>query len=187
MKRNVLIAIVAVLGAVALTMLLYRWPASDSGPLSVEAATARRMWSSMDNSSERKHELRVLEDSLKQNPDHAPILLRMAQVSRELGKGEEALQHLREAVKVDPKNREARLELGRALFEAGDVEGAIRETEDLLKLDPSNTDGLYNLGAIYGNIGQEDRAREFWRKAVAIAPESESGHRARNALEQIGG
>lgn len=187
MRRNALIAIVGALGAVALSLLLYRWPAGDAGPLSAEAAAARRMWSNVDTSSERQHELKALEGSLKQNPDHAPILLRMAQVSKELGKPDEALNHLREAVKVDPKNREARLELGRALFEAGDVEGAIRETEQLLELDPSNTDGLYNMGAIYGNIGQEDRAREYWKKAVAIAPDSESGRRAKDALKQIGG
>ena len=57
----------------------------------------------------------------------------------------------------------------------------------LLELDPANVDGLYNLGAIYGNLGQDDRARQYWRKAAATAPDSESGRRAREALKQIGG
>jgi tetratricopeptide (TPR) repeat protein len=103
-----------------------------------------------------------------------------------MGKPAEAVRHLQEAVRVDPKNPEARLELGRALFDTGDVKGAIRETEALLKLDPANLDGMYNLGAIYGNLGQTDRAREYWRQAAAINPDSESGRRAKEALRQIG-
>ena len=145
------------------------------------------MWSSVDNPRESEHELKALETSLKENPDHAPILLRMAQVSRDLGKKDEALRHLQEAVRIDPKNSAARLELGRALFESGDVEGAIRETQALLDFDPLNIDALYNMGAIYGNIGQDARAREYWTKAVAVDPDSESAHRAANALKQIGG
>jgi tetratricopeptide (TPR) repeat protein len=186
MKRSVLIGIAAALSTLAISVLIYQSRTSQSSGLPDDAAMARRMWETMDNPSGNELELKTLESSLKKHPEHIPILLRMAQVSRELGKREEALDHLREALKVDPKNREARLELGRVLFEAGDVDGAIRETEQLLELDPSSTDALYNLGAIYGNIGREDRAREYWTKAVARAPDSESGRRAKNALDQLG-
>ena len=185
MKRSVLIGIIAVLSSLAIATLIYQSRSTESHALSDDAETARQMWETVDKPLAPERELEDLENSLTRNPEHIPILLRMAQVSRELGNQEEALDHLRKALKVDPKNREARLELGRALFEAGDVDGAIRETEQLLKLDPSSTDGLYNLGAIYGNIGQEDRAREYWTKAVAIAPDSESGQRSKNALDQL--
>ncbi|HET9220116.1 MAG TPA: tetratricopeptide repeat protein [Terriglobia bacterium] len=186
MKRGVLIGIIAVLSSLAITTLIYQSRNTDADALSDDAATARHMWETLDTPPAPERELEDLRNSLKRNPEHVPILLRMAQVSRELGNREEALENLRKALQVDSKNREARLELGRVLFEAGDVDGAIRETEQLLKLDPSSTDGLYNLGAIYGNIGQKDRAREYWTKAVAIAPDSESGQRARNALDQLG-
>ena len=73
------------------------------------------------------------------------------------------------------------------LFETGDIDGAIHETEQLLEIDPLNIDGLYNLGAIYGNLGKDELARQYWTKAAAVDPTSESSKRARRALEQIGG
>jgi tetratricopeptide (TPR) repeat protein len=181
-----ILVIAASLLSLAAGLILLRPGANPSTPSAGEGA-AERMWASVFNSTESEHELKALETTLRQNPDHAPILLRMAQISRELGKREESLRHLQQAVKVDPKNKEARLELGRALFESGDVDGAIRETQQLLEIDPSNIDGLYNLGAIYGNLGQNDRAREYWRKAVAVDPGSEGSRRAEDALKQIGG
>jgi tetratricopeptide (TPR) repeat protein len=187
MKRYLLMAIFTVPIVAALSALVLRQSESMTSGPSMDSA-ARRMWASVgDSSATNEHELKVLETTLKQNPDHAPILVRMAQLSRDLGNHDTALRHLQEAVKADPKNRDARLELGRALFESGDVEGAIRETQQLLELDPRNVDGLYNLGAIYGNLGQDDRAREYWNKAVAADPESEGAERARSALKQIGG
>ncbi len=191
MKRRLLMGICSAIALGAVYMAFYhRQPAPVRSAGFADEGAARRLWANAENSPsarEQEHELRVLETSLKQNPDHAPILVRMAQVSRDLGKPAESLRHLQEAVKADPKNPAARLELGRALFESGDVQGAIRETEQLIRLDPGNTDGLYNLGAIYGNLGQDDRAREYWKKAVSIDPDSESGRRAQNALKQLGG
>jgi Flp pilus assembly protein TadD len=135
--------------------------------------------------SASEQELDSLRRGLEENPSHVPILVRLAQVSRETGKTKESLEYLRQAVAADPKNREATLELGRALFEAGDVGAALRETSRLLEDDPSNVDALYNLGAIYGNLGQDERARDYWNKAVRIAPESESGRLAANGLKQL--
>jgi tetratricopeptide (TPR) repeat protein len=187
MNRRLVIWICGTLALLAVTAGAYRRFAGAEPDRGLgESIDANDLWRVV-NPPKREEELKSLEGSLKQNPDHAPILLRMAQLKRDMGKLPEAVEHLREAVKADPKNRDARLELGRLLFDTGDVQGAIRETEQLLELDPANVDGLYNLGAIYGNLGQDDRARQYWRKAAATAPDSESGRRAREALKQIGG
>ena len=189
MNKRLMIWICATLALLAATAGAYRrFSTSEPDRPADTANQARDLWiRAVNSSSDREHELKALQSSLKQNPDHSPILLRMAQVKREIGKIPEAVAHLREAVKADPKNRDARLELGRMLFETGDVDGAIRETEQLLEIDPLNIDGLYNLGAIYGNLGKDELARQYWRKAAAVDPDSESSQRARKALEQIGG
>ena len=135
--------------------------------------------------ADRERELKSLQHDLAQNPAHAPILLRLAELSRESGKIDKSVEYLRQAVTEDPKNHDALLEFGRVLFDTGDVPGAIRETTRLLDADPSNVDALYNLGAIYGNLGQDDRARQYWKKAVAVAPESESGRKAAGGLQQL--
>ena len=188
MNKRLMIWICATLALLAATAGAYRrFAAAEPDRPSSQANQARDSWIKAVNSSDREHELKALERSLKQNPGHAPFLLRMAQVKREAGNISEAVAHLREAVKTDPKNQDARLELGRMLFETGDVDGAIRETEQLLEIDPLNIDGLYNLGAIYGNLGKDELARQYWRKAAAVDPNSEGSQRARRALEQIGG
>jgi Flp pilus assembly protein TadD len=135
--------------------------------------------------SEREHEIKALQGELEKNPDHVPILLRLAQVSRNSGKLNDSVRYLKDAVTQAPKSVEANLELGRALFETGDVGGSIQATERVLELDPAHVDALYNLGAIYGNLSQDDRARPYWEKAVSLAPNSESGRRAKENLVKL--
>ena len=187
MKRPLLIVIVTVPALLAVSAAVFRQSSGADMPLpSRDKGDARRLWeAAVEGTTSNQHELKALEASLKQNPGHAPILVRMAQVSMQLGNREQAIRHLQEAVASEPRNRDARLELGRALFESGDVEGAIRETKRLLEIDPYSTDGLYNLGAIYANLGQDDRAREYWTKAVSIDPDSEGAQRPRDALAQL--
>ncbi|MBI3683712.1 MAG: tetratricopeptide repeat protein [Acidobacteria bacterium] len=135
--------------------------------------------------ADRIHEKISLEEQLKKNPGHAPILLRLAELSKESGKPDEAASHLRELLRNEPKNVEARLELGRTLYESGDVHGAIEQTKLVLEQDPGHVDALYNLGAIYGNLNQDAKAREYFTRAAAAAPDSESGRRAKESLKQL--
>jgi len=133
------------------------------------------------------HELAALEESLRQSPNHVPILLRLAEMKHQAGKTAEAITHLQAAVKAEPANVDARLELGRLLFEEKDVDGALQVTDAILKSDPNNVDALYNIGAIYGNLGKEEMAREYWSRAIAAAPDSESGRKAKAGMEQLRG
>src|SRR5215469_5861109 len=67
------------------------------------------------------HEKAFLEDELTKKPGHAPVLLRLAQVEREMGKLPEARKHLEQAVTGTENVIEARLELSRVCYEMGDV------------------------------------------------------------------
>ncbi|MEO5923695.1 MAG: tetratricopeptide repeat protein [Bryobacteraceae bacterium] len=132
------------------------------------------------------HEKASLEEELRKNPGHPPILLRLAELASSEGKAPDAIRYLRQAVEADPKNADARLELGRALHDTGDIEGAIKETTQLVKDHPDNVDGLYNLGAIYANQGKNDLARQYWNQAVVAGPASESGVKAKDGLAKLG-
>ena len=85
------------------------------------------------------HELAALEESLRQSPNHVPILLRLAEMKHQAGKTAEAITHLQAAVKAEPANVDARLELGRLLFEEKDVDGALQVTDAILKSDPTTS------------------------------------------------
>jgi len=131
-----------------------------------------------------EHELKALGEQLKRKPGHAPVLFRMAELERAAGRHTEAVVHLRELLKAEPMNSEALLELGRSLYESGDVQAALAETRKLVEKEPNNVDALYNLGAIYGNLNDLDSARRYWSQAVKASPSSDSGLRAKNALDQ---
>ncbi len=134
-----------------------------------------------------EHELKELAVQLQKKPGHIPVLLRMAQLEREKGSLDDAVGHLREAVKGEPSSQDAHLELGRALYERKDINGAISETEKVLELNPKQVDALYNMGAIYANLGNAERARSYWSKAVAADPNADSSRKAREALKKLGG
>jgi tetratricopeptide (TPR) repeat protein len=137
------------------------------------------------STADQEHELAGLKDQLKKNPNHTPVLLRMAEVARGLGKTSESMDYLTQAIAGDPGNVEARLELGRELFEAGKVDKAIEVTKQILEKKPGNADALYNLGAIYGNLGQDEIAGQYFQKAVASDPNSSSGQKAKKGLETL--
>jgi len=133
------------------------------------------------------HELKELAVQLQRKPGHTPVLMRMAQIEREKGKLDDAIGHLQEVVKNEPANAGAHLELGRILYEKGDLGGGIAETEKVLQIDPKQVDALYNLGAIYANLGNPQRARSYWVRAVEADANAESSKRARDGLAKIGG
>lgn len=131
------------------------------------------------------HEKASLEEQLKTNPQHAPILLRLAELERDAGKKEAAMDYLKRAASENPNNEDALLELSKALYETGDMAGALKQNQLLLSAHPDSVDGLYNLGAIYANNNQLDLARQYWTRAVAAKADSESGRKAQDGLKQI--
>jgi Flp pilus assembly protein TadD len=182
-KKALLWILPAIVAAAAIVV--YRSAADAAKDAAIGDATTTPMMVSHAGPTEKEHEIKALLGELKKNPAHLPILLRLAQVSRDSGKLDDAVGYLQQAAAENPQNADASLELGRALFDTGDVTGAIRATEHVLEINPSNTDALYNLGAIYGNLSQDQRAREYWQRIVTLAPDSESGRRAKNDLQKL--
>jgi tetratricopeptide (TPR) repeat protein len=180
MKRKVIIAVVPLAIGVGTLLVLNKMmsPRSESSPAKAETKSAAPQ--------NPAHERAALEEELKKKPGHPPILLRLAEMERDAGRPAGAVPYLRQILELDSKNEDARLELGRTLYDAGDVEGALKETQQLLADHPNQVDGLYNLGAIYANQNRVDKAREYWSKAVAAAPTSDSGARARESLAKLG-
>ncbi len=156
----------------------------ESAPAAVSRSSSAPA-SSGNSTADRVHELKALDEELAKKPEHPPILLRMAQLSSELGKPADAISYLQRLVKADPKNVDGRLELGRLLFESNDVQGSMRETAKILEINPKQVDALYNMGAIYANLNNPATARTYWTRAVASDPGSDSGKRAREGLAKL--
>jgi tetratricopeptide (TPR) repeat protein len=133
----------------------------------------------------KQQEQDVLRMALKKSPDHAPVLLKLAQMESEDGRLKEAKDHLRRILKTDPANPEANLELGKVLFRLGDMHGAIDQTQAILNMHPNYEDALYNLGAIYANIGNRQLAMEYWNRLATLHSNSESAQRAQRMMVRL--
>jgi len=159
----------------------------DSPAPAASSTTSSTPAPSGNPTADRVHELKALEQELAKKPEHTPILLRMAQISSELGKPADAISYLRRLVKADPGNIDGRLELSRLLYENNDVQNALKETLAILDTNPKQVDALYNAGAIYANLNNIALARTYWSRAVAADPNSDSGGKARDGLGKIDG
>jgi uncharacterized protein HemY len=133
------------------------------------------------------HEKAFLEEQLKTNPNHAPILLRLGEVERNMGQLTDARSHLEKAVNADPTMIDARLELSMVCYELKDANEAERQNLLVLKQDPKQPDALYNLGAIEANRNDLAKARDYFQQAVQDGPETASGKNAAMALTKLGG
>lgn len=131
------------------------------------------------------HERSALEEQLKKKPDHAPVLMRLAELDMEQNRPAEARQRLERLLAVEPGNVDALLELGRACYAAGDSACALARTTEILKREPNHPDALYNLGAIHANQGRFAEARRYWSQAVQAAPGTDGGRKSAAALKRI--
>lgn len=177
-SKKIAILAAVVLPLVALLAVLFRAQKTPGAAREVAAPAPA-------NKADVAHELASLEAELKKKPDHLPILLRMAELKQQAGSASEALAFLRRAAAADPKNVEANFELGRALYDANDPKGAIEANERVIESNPRHVDALYNLGAIYGNVGDDTKARLYFHRAVDAGPGTDGGRKAKAALEQL--
>ena len=181
MKRSYAIAVSA---GVGLLMIAAGWwisrPSTKASP-----ARTRQAAPMAPAPGNLPHEKAFLAAELSKKPGHAPVLLRLAQVEREMGQLAEARKHLEQAIAGNENLTEARIELSRVAYEMGDVTTALEQNRAVLRQDPRQTDALYNLGAISANLGNLEQARKYWKDAVAAGAGTASGRKSAEALRTL--
>lgn len=80
-----------------------------------------------------------------------------------------AIEALRVALTHDPGSAVAHLALGSALLHIGDAEPAVRELEQSVALEPKLRQAHYLLGRAYRALGLEERSRQAFAQADALA------------------
>lgn len=94
------------------------------------------------------------------------------EMSRERYKN--ARGNFKEALRLIPKLPEAHVDLGSALINLQQYADGIKETELGLSLGSKEAQrGYYNLGIAYGELGDQQKAYESFRKASEIDPDWE--------------
>jgi Tfp pilus assembly protein PilF len=72
-----------------------------------------------------------------------------------------------------------------AYYQKGNFTSARDLLEDALKADPNNAAMHYHLGMTYSKLASSSNATEHLKKAVTLAPNSQTAKDAQKALGQI--
>lgn len=99
---------------------------------------------------------------------------------------QEASRWYEDALAVDPKNVDASTDLGIAYYYTNQADRALAQFERSLAIDPKHTKTLLNMGIVraYGKQDLEGAAKA-WQQVVDLAPDSQEGRMARQALQGL--
>jgi Flp pilus assembly protein TadD len=107
------------------------------------------------------------EAALKQNPDAAHIMARLARLySSQLNKPEKALSLANDAHKLAPDSAEVNGVLGRLVFRSGDYTWALSLLENAVDRLPKQPELLYDLAWAYYGVGRLADAEATMQKAL---------------------
>ena len=62
---------------------------------------------------------------------------------------------------------------------------AFAEYQRTLELDPANLRALVDIGYLYSEQEQYEEARDYWERAIRIAPDSSEAAEARENLQNL--
>jgi tetratricopeptide (TPR) repeat protein len=147
----------------------YSLPQPPAGPvIEVSAAEAEKLL------------LRKLD--AKTNP--IPVLWELAQLHKNAGHHEKALEYLRRLMELLPNVEEKAncvFTMGQAMENVGDYPAAVRYYREALSLEPTNTFVWYfinnNLGFSLNTLGQFADGEVYCRKAIEIDVNRPNGHK----------
>jgi cytochrome c-type biogenesis protein CcmH/NrfG len=177
----------AVAGSVGLAFVLLFWLISRAGQstppppakTSDAVAGATRVYTP-------EQDREYLEGQLERRPTDVPTLLKLGEVTHQMGDRKASKQYFERAIQSNPQLLRAHLQLSLVLNEMGDPAGAERENRSVLAQDPDNLDALYNLGAMAASRGDTAQARQYWEQVLTTGPSTETGHQAAKRLGELG-
>ncbi|MFC5044985.1 tetratricopeptide repeat protein [Aquimarina hainanensis] len=86
------------------------------------------------------------------------------------GKNEEAMQAMANAKKENPNDASLMQAEADMYYKLGDVAKYKSIMEEIVKNDPENPDLFYNLGVSASRLGDNDKAVEYYKKAIDLKP-----------------
>jgi len=143
-------------------------------------------------------QIEEMERRVKANPADLGLTLQLANFLSDNRFYDKAITYYQAYLKKKPSDANARVDMGICYKETGDYDTAVKEMKTALSYDPNHLYATYNLGIVsldegkkYLDQGQMDKASEcikesndWFRKTVALAPNSEVGKQAQRMLTQ---
>lgn len=130
------------------------------------------------------NQINDLEKRVAASPNDMQSLLSLANVCQDGRFFDKAIVQYRKYLEKNPRDTNARVDLGICYFETSNLEEARKEMEVALKYDPKHVAAHFNLGIVSLRAGKVKEANEWFKKTIALAPNSDMGQQAKQILEQ---
>ena len=96
--------------------------------------------------------------------------LRLAQISRNGGDGDRAMQLLNDEIKVNAKSDAAWVEMGNIYMAKKDFLLATKAFTEAAHINEKNADALFGLGVVYHLQGSYDNALSLFTRVIKLDP-----------------
>lgn len=145
------------------------------------------------NASEMVKEIESLQKVVDANPKDEQATLRLANLLHDVKALPRAAMMYERYLEMNPSNPDARVDLGISYFELSlsdstkreeYTESAKREIEKAITYAPKHQLAYFNLGIVCLHSGDMENALSWFKKCVGIDPNSETGRRAQQFLNQ---
>ena len=124
-----------------------------------------------------------LENKVRTNPNDKESIIKLANLLQDSGLFERAITFYKKYMELEPRDPNARVDMGICYYNLNDFQSAIKEMETALKFQPEHQIAHLNLGIVNLSAGNVAASKEWFTKAVAINPDSETGKRAQELLQ----
>lgn len=129
-------------------------------------------------------DMNALEKQLEANPNDMETVLHVANLAFDNRFYDKAIVYYKRYLEKNPKNANARVDLGVCYYDVGNLDEAQKEMLTALKYDPKHLQGHFNLGIVNLRAGRVKDANDWFKKTIALAPNSDIGQQAKQFLEQ---
>ncbi len=111
-----------------------------------------------------------LKTYLEKNPRSSDGWKTLGAVLVRLDQLQDAKQAYEKAIAINDKDADTLYNYALCAERFGNFLFAIQEYERVVQLDPNQWKALQNLGRLYRNAGREEKALEYFKRAIAIRP-----------------
>lgn len=136
------------------------------------------------NNAQAVVEIQVLEKRVAANPGDMMQTVQLANLLQDHSFYEKAIRYYKMYLERNPSDADARVDMGICYKELNNLTDAETEMKKALVSAPKHVNAHFNLGVVYRSEGNYKESNEWFRKTVALDPNSEVGRRAQQLLTQ---
>lgn len=131
-------------------------------------------------------QVQALRNVVDRDPKNAVARAQLGNLYYDAGRYTDAIRWYGESIALNPSDVDVSTDLGVSYYYNNQPDLAIAQLEHSLEIDPRHTKTLLNLGVVRA-FGKQDLkgATEVWRRLVEIAPDSQEGRQAKQALDSL--